>query len=85
MKEGSAQVPGPRSRRDRWILPGGKTGQTLNVRAKLLTRLQVKKRLWPQASAGGESRGHNALTLTERPPARSIRPRISKRRNVFSC
>ncbi len=41
MKEGSAQVPGPRSRRDRWILPGGKTGQTLNVRAKLLTRLEI--------------------------------------------
>lgn len=40
MKEGSAQVPGPRARRDRWILPGGKTGQTLNVRAKLLTRLE---------------------------------------------
>ena len=40
MKEGSAQVPGPRSRRDMWILPGGKTGQTLNVRAKLLTRLE---------------------------------------------
>ncbi len=58
---------------ERQLLPTVPKSQEADTapRQKRLKEQRLKKRLRPQASAGGKSRRHNALAFAERPRARS--------------